>query len=141
MNNQPDPHRSRTAAEVVATWIRQLWSQGAVAEAGKRGEITTASNKSFLGLVLAVLSLVNGLVVGWIIAVIARENGIKSVALLTSGGGVFLAVCAIVLAMLGIGEVNRSPALMYGKETGGVAIVVAVVGAVLSAFQSLLYFA
>ena len=64
MNYQPGPHRSRAAAEVVATWIRQLWSQGTVAEAGKQGEITTASNKSFLGLVLAVFSLGNGLLVG-----------------------------------------------------------------------------
>jgi hypothetical protein len=106
MNYQPGPHRSRAAAEVVATWIRQLWSQGTVAEAGKQGEITTASNKSFLGLVLAVFSLGNGLLVGWIIAGIARGQGANSVALVTSGGGVLLAVLAIVFAVMGIAEVN-----------------------------------
>jgi hypothetical protein len=140
MNYQPGPHRSRAAAVVVATWIRQLWSQGTVAEAGKQGEITTASNKSFLGLVLAVFSLGNGLLVGWIIAGIARGQGANSVALVTSGGGVLLAVLAIVFAVMGIAEVNGSSTPMYGRETSGVAIGVAVVGAILSGLQSLMYF-
>jgi len=140
MNYHPGPPRSRTAAEVVATWIRQLWSQGTVAEAGKRDEITTASNKSFLGLVLAVLSLVNGLGLGWIIAGIARGQGASAVALVTSGGGVFFAMLAIVFAIMGIAEVNGSPTPMYGRETSGVAIGVAGAGAVLSGLQSLLFF-
>ena len=75
MNPPPRHARSRTAAEVMATWIRQLWSQGAVAEAGKESENTTASNKAFIGLVLAVLSLLNGLGIGWIIALIAKAEG------------------------------------------------------------------
>ena len=61
-------------------------------------------------------------------------------ALVTSGGGVLLAVLAIVFAVMGIAEVNGSSTPMYGRETSGVAIGVAVVGAILSGLQSLMYF-
>ena len=124
----------------MATWIRQLWSQGAVAEAGKESENTTASNKAFIGLVLAVLSLLNGLGIGWIIAVIAKAEGAGGGALITALGGMGLGMLGIVFALMGFAEVNASPRSMYGRETGGLAIGLAVVGAVLSGLQSLIYF-
>ena len=143
MNQVPPPGvpRSRTAAEVVATWIRQMWSQGPVAEAGKDGEITTASNKSFVGFVLAVLSLINGLGVGWVIAAIAKAGELGVVALVTAGIGVTLGVLAVIFAFLGLAEVNGSPRPMYGRETSGVAIAGGIVGTVLSGLQTLVYFA
>ena len=132
--------RSRTAAEVVATWIRQMWSQGAVVEAGKDGEITTASNKSFAGFVLAIPSLINGFPIGWIIVGVGNENGWGGVASVFAGVGALLGILGVLFGILGLLEVNNSARPMYGRETSGIAIVVGTVGAVLSGLQILYYF-
>ena len=60
--------------------------------------------------------------------------------MITAVGGMGLGMLGIVFALMGFAEVNASPRSMYGRETGGLAIGLAVVGAVLSGLQSLIYF-